>query len=147
MADGLGGTAQKFTLFHGSRTGIVGEIAPKSRAECDFGKGFYLGTEPTQPLTLICRSEAPALYKCELDLEGLKVHRFQASIDWALFIAYCRKRIPMKYRSVFAHSFDRILNENDVIFGKIANDIMDANRRDSLLFREILEARAGEARP
>lgn len=56
-------------------------------------------------------------------------------------------RIPVKYRSVFAHSFDRILNENDVIFGKIANDIMDANRRDGLLFREILEARAGEARP
>lgn len=25
-------------LFHGSRAGIVGEIAPISRAECDFGK-------------------------------------------------------------------------------------------------------------
>ena len=24
-------------LFHGSRAGILGEIAPISRAECDFG--------------------------------------------------------------------------------------------------------------
>lgn len=46
-----------FRLFHGSRAGIAGEIAPISRPECDFGKGFYLGTESSQPLTLICRSE------------------------------------------------------------------------------------------
>ena len=43
-------------LLHGSRVGIAGRIAPSSRAECDFGKGFYLGTESSQPLTLICRS-------------------------------------------------------------------------------------------
>ena len=45
-------------LFHGSRSGIVGKIAPISRPECDFGRGFYLGTESSQPLTLICRSVA-----------------------------------------------------------------------------------------
>ena len=37
--------AATLRLFHGSRAGIAGRIAPSSRAECDFGKGFYLGTE------------------------------------------------------------------------------------------------------
>lgn len=48
-------------LFHGSRSGIVGKIAPISRPECDFVKDFYLGTESSQPLTLICRSVAEVL--------------------------------------------------------------------------------------
>lgn len=41
-------------LYHGSRHGINGPIAPLSRDRCDFGRGFYLGTNPLQPLTLIC---------------------------------------------------------------------------------------------
>ena len=44
----------RMRLYHGSKSGIVGEIAPTSRDVCDFGKGFYMGTERTQPLTLIC---------------------------------------------------------------------------------------------
>lgn len=111
-------------LFHGSRSGIDGAIAPKSRAECDFGKGFYLGTESSQPLTLICRSEAPRLYTCKMDLAGLKVHRFGSTIEWALFIAYCRKRMPLRSRRIFAQLYEPILRGNDVIFGKIANDKM-----------------------
>lgn len=111
-------------LFHGSRAGIVGEIAPISRAECDFGKGFYMGTESSQPLTLICRSEAPVLYTCSFDLSGLRVYRFAPTIDWALFIAYCRKRMPAKFRRLFAREYEPILKAYDVIFGKIANDKM-----------------------
>lgn len=30
-------------LYHGSKKGIDGKIAPISRAECDFGQGFYMG--------------------------------------------------------------------------------------------------------
>ena len=111
-------------LFHGSRSGIAGEIAPISRPECDFGKGFYMGTESSQPLTLICRSEAPVLYTCSFDLSGLRAYRFAPTIDWALFIAYCRKRMPVKFRRLFAREYEPILRGNDVIFGKIANDKM-----------------------
>ena len=42
------------TLYHGSKSGIRGAIAPVSREHCDFGKGFYMGTDRTQSLTLIC---------------------------------------------------------------------------------------------
>ena len=30
------------TLYHGSKSSIVGDIAPISREHCDFGKGFYM---------------------------------------------------------------------------------------------------------
>ena len=35
-------------LYHGSRGGLHGPIAPKSRVRCDFGKGFYMGTDENQ---------------------------------------------------------------------------------------------------
>ena len=42
-------------LFHGSKNGLNDKIQPISRSLCDFGKGFYMGTEQEQPLTLICK--------------------------------------------------------------------------------------------
>lgn len=44
-------TSQNLILYHGSKAGLVGNIAPVSRDRCDFGKGFYMGTERSQPLT------------------------------------------------------------------------------------------------
>lgn len=32
-------------LYHGSKSGLTGTIAPVSRDVCDFGRGFYMGTE------------------------------------------------------------------------------------------------------
>ena len=46
-------------LFHGLKSGIEGKIRPVSRELCDFGKGFYMGTEQEQPVTmkmLLCTS-------------------------------------------------------------------------------------------
>ena len=54
------------TLYHGSKSGIRGEIAPISRERCDFGKGFYMGTDRAQPLTLICNYPKAILYTCLL---------------------------------------------------------------------------------
>ena len=45
-------------LYHGSKSEIDGRIEPRSRKQCDFGKGFYMGTEPSQALTLICDYES-----------------------------------------------------------------------------------------
>ena len=33
------------TLYHGSKEGIQGDIAPVSRVRCDFGRRFYMGTD------------------------------------------------------------------------------------------------------
>lgn len=53
----------KIILYHGSKSGINGPIAPISTDRCDFGKGFYMGTDRNQPLTLICNYPEANLYK------------------------------------------------------------------------------------
>ena len=80
-------------LYHGSRHGIDGPIAPLSRDRCDFGRGFYLGTEPLQPLTLICDFPDARFYTVELDLDGLDVRELSADATWALVVAYHRGKM------------------------------------------------------
>lgn len=38
--------SDRILLYHGSKRGLEGCIAPKSRKHCDFGAGFYMGTQP-----------------------------------------------------------------------------------------------------
>lgn len=40
-------------LYHGSKSGIDGEIEPKSRKQCDFGKGFYIVSISIDELTVL----------------------------------------------------------------------------------------------
>lgn len=111
-------------LYHGSKSGLTGTIAPVSRDVCDFGRGFYMGTEKTQPLTLICHGESPKFYEIDYDVEGLRVHRFEPDLDWAMFVAWNRRAIPERFRSYYDERFAPVAQSNDVIVGKIANDRM-----------------------
>ena len=111
-------------LYHGSKSGLTGAIAPASRDVCDFGRGFYMGTEKTQPLTLICHGESPKFYEIDFDLDGLRVHNFNPDIEWAMFVAWNRRVIPERFRSYYDERFLPIMQANDVIAGKIANDRM-----------------------
>ena len=83
VAEGGKKVENDMRLYHGSKSGLTGTIAPVSRDVCDFGRGFYMGTEKTQPLTLICHGESPKFYEIDYDLEGLRVYRFEANLDWA----------------------------------------------------------------
>ena len=65
--------SQKVILYHGSKSGIRGPVAPISREHCDFGKGVYMGTEPYQPLTLISDFENSKFFVASLDMTGLRV--------------------------------------------------------------------------
>ena len=111
-------------LYHGSKSGLTGTIAPVSRDFCDFGRGFYMGTEKTQPLTLICHGGSPKFYEIDYDLEGLRVYRFEANLDWAMFVAWNRQAIPERLKPYYDEKFLPIAQSNDVIVGKIANDRM-----------------------
>lgn len=111
-------------LYHGSKAGIDGAIRPLSRDRCDFGAGFYMGTDKFQPLTLICEYEAPMLYTLDFDTNGLSVLNLLSDLDWALFIACNRGKLdPDQSPALYEHA--RSLAEGyDVIVGKIANDRM-----------------------
>lgn len=117
-------TDSKLVLYHGSKKGISGDIAPISRNECDFGKGFYMGTTTLQPLTLICNEDKPKLYTVELDMAGLKVLTVEIGMDWAMLIAYYRKEMESAKGTPIYEKYAHMADGYDVIIGYIANDRM-----------------------
>ncbi|MCI8731307.1 MAG: DUF3990 domain-containing protein [Lachnospiraceae bacterium] len=112
------------TLYHGSKSGIHGAIAPISRRHCDFGKGFYMGTDRLQPLTLICNYPSAKMYTLSVDLSNLKILDMKAGLDWALLIAYNRGKMEFAKNSIIYNKFSALTDNCDMIIGSIANDRM-----------------------
>ena len=111
-------------LYHGSKSGIVGDIAPKSREMCDFGKGFYMGTEPGQPLTLICDFEKSKFYIVSIDTRELNSVEIKADLDWAMLVAYHRGRMEQIKGTEFYGKYSQLDAGKDLVIGSIANDRM-----------------------
>lgn len=111
-------------LYHASRFGISGNIQPISRSRCDFGKGFYMGTDPIQPLTLVCNEKNPVFYTLDFNTENLSVLEIEMGIDWAMLIAYYRGYMDDKTGSVVYEKYAHMADGCDVIVGYIANDRM-----------------------
>lgn len=112
------------TLYHGSKSGICGNIAPISRKRCDFGKGFYMGTDRTQPLTLICNYPDARIYTLSVNLSDLKILDVEAGLDWALLVAYNRGKMESVKHSSIYHRFANLSKDCDMVIGYIANDRM-----------------------
>ena len=112
------------TLYHGSKSGIQGAIAPISRSRCDFGKGFYMGTDRNQPLTLICNYPKAKLYTLSVDLSDLKIFDMEVGLDWALLVAYNRGKMEAVKNSKIYKRFENLSRDCDMIVGYIANDRM-----------------------
>lgn len=113
-----------FVLYHGSKKGIVGNIRPISSAYCDFGKGFYMGTDPAQPLTLVCDEKAPQFYTVSANLTGLKILNVEVGLDWALMIAYYRGYMDAYKETDIYQKYAHMADGYDMIVGYIANDRM-----------------------
>lgn len=114
----------RILLYHGSKSGIVGDIAPKSREMCDFGKGFYMGTEPGQPLTLICDFEKSKFYIVSINAKDLDAVEIKADLDWAMLVAFHRGRMDKIKGTAFYEKYSRIDAGKDLVIGSIANDRM-----------------------
>ncbi len=112
------------TLYHGSKSGIRGAIAPTSQQRCDFGKGFYMGTDRTQPLTLICNYPNAKIYTLNIHLSGLKILSVEVGLDWALLIAYNRGKMESVKHSTIYTRFADLSKGCDMVIGYIANDRM-----------------------
>lgn len=111
-------------LYHGSKSGIEGDIAPKSRKQCDFGKGFYMGTEPSQALTLICDYESAKFYIVSISVDNLAVLDVSADLEWAMIVAYHRGRMEKIKGTPFYSKYQEMAKDKDLIIGSIANDRM-----------------------
>ena len=114
----------RLIVYHGSKKGLQGRIEPISRESCDFGKGFYLGTDLAQPLTLICDEDKSVLYTMKLDLTELKVLKVEMNLEWAMLIAYYRGYLDEVKGSNIYKKYEKKADGYDVILGYIANDRM-----------------------
>ena len=112
----------RLILYHGSKQGIVGDIQPKSREDCDFGVGFYTGTDTIQPLTLICGEPNPKFYVVDLKLEGLKVLEMELGLEWAMVVAYHRGYMDIIKGTEMYEKYAHFLDGYDMVIGYIAND-------------------------
>lgn len=111
-------------LYHGSKSGIEGSIAPRSRKQCDFGKGFYMGTEPSQALTLICDYEKSKFYVVSIEMTELTQLNVPVDLDWAMLVAYHRGRMEKISGTPFYNKYRNMAHNKDLIIGSIANDRM-----------------------
>ena len=116
-------------LYHGSKSGIIGEISPfGGREACDFGRGFYMGDKPEQPKGLIAGWKTNRFYELECSFEGLNVLEFAddytGKMDWTLYIGYNRGQIDQEKYPVLADRFQKYNDTYDVVIGLIANDKM-----------------------
>ncbi len=115
-------------LYHGSKSGIQGDIQPKSRERCDFGSGFYMGDKPDQPKGLIASRETSMFYVFDYDMTNLSVKEFgntySEKLDWALFIAYNRKPELFINYNTLRTRYESYNELYDVIIGHIADDSM-----------------------
>lgn len=111
-------------LYHGSKSGINGLIQPISRKQCDFGSGFYMGTEPVQALTLICDFEKSKFYIVSVDTNELAQLDVPADIDWAMFVAFHRGKMEKIKDTSFYNKYRSMAQNKDLVIGSIANDRM-----------------------
>ena len=116
--------SNRVLLYHASKSGIEGIIEPKSRKQCDFGKGFYMGTDPGQTLTLICDYEKSKFYIVSVSTENLALIEVPADIDWAMLVAYHRGKMEKIDGTPFYNKYRDMTQDKDLIIGNIANDRM-----------------------
>ena len=136
--------SKSIILYHGSKSGLKGNIEPKSRENCDFGRGFYMGTEPEQPLTLICNFPKACFYTLELNLEGLKILDIDIGVEWALLIAFNRGKMePVKGSRIY-EKYESMMKGYDVVVGYIADDrmfvVLDRFFRGEITDRALVES-------
>ena len=116
--------SNRVLLYHASKSGIEGTIEPKSRKQCDFGKGFYMGTDLGQTLTLICDYEKSKFYIVSVSTENLALIEVPADIDWAMLVAYHRGKMEKIDGTPFYNKYRDMTQDKDLIIGNIANDRM-----------------------
>lgn len=119
---------KKITLYHGSRDGISGKIRPinhkRETGQCDFGNGFYMGTDERQAESLICdkRSRNPIVYTLEVDFSVIPEDKILIldDEDWLYTVLAFRSDEDNKLFEQYKEQADQY----DIVIGYIADDKM-----------------------
>lgn len=112
-------------LFHGSKTGIVGELSlEKSKESNDFGTGFYCGESLEQSAMFVANYPKSSLYIVDLDETGLNYVNLSVERDWMLLVAYFRGKLNAYAKHPIILEILSRLEDADCIIAPIADNRM-----------------------
>lgn len=132
-------------LFHGSRGGINEKIQPLSRFTCDFGKGFYMGTDIMQAKGIVSNDFDPYIYTLKFNLSEIPDNRIldlRNNDMWIYTILANRRKVKDFNELPLAKNLLDMCNDYDVIIGTIADDSMSKVMeyfRNNLITNKTLE--------
>ena len=112
-------------LFHGAKESFNGLISiDKSRANNDFGKGFYAGESYVQAISFVSAFEHSSVYYLDFDDDNLNFKKYSVDRDWMMIIAYYRGGLEAYINHPL---LKRLINESreyDYIIAPIADNRM-----------------------
>ena len=112
-------------LFHGAKNIINLPLDFKySKDNNDFGKGFYLGENFEQASTYIANTSSKYVYSFSLNINKLKVEKFNVNTEWMLAIAYYRGWLQNYNRNEIINNIIKKVENADVIIAPIADNRM-----------------------
>lgn len=112
-------------LFHGAKAEIVGELSvSKSRANNDFGQGFYTGESYEQAVSFVSDFNRSSIYYLDFDESNLKWRKYTVDQEWMLTIAYFRGTLDNYKHHVLVQDLIREAEDCDYIIAPIADNRM-----------------------
>lgn len=115
----------EIVLFHGSKTGIDGNIdLNKTKINNDFGQGFYCGETFEQAAMFVSSYLTSSIYIIKFKSKNLKVLKFDVDTKWMLAIAYYRGRLDEYKNSKVIKEIDKEVKDADYIIAPIADNKM-----------------------
>ncbi len=113
-------------LFHGAKKtfSLPIDFLKNSKSRNDFGIGFYLGQTFEQAANYISYIDACNVYSFKLNLNDLKIYKFDVDTDWMIAIAYFRGWIEDYLETSFVKNVLDKIKDCDIIIAPIADNRM-----------------------
>ncbi len=112
-------------LFHGAKDSIDFPVDfQHSKVNNDFGVGFYLGENFIQAATYISNTNYKNVYVFTLNINQLKILKFNVDTEWMLAIAYYRGWLKEYENNSLVNDIVEKVEKADVIVAPIADNRM-----------------------
>lgn len=112
-------------LYHGAKSIIDGAIDSKhSRANNDFGQGFYCGESFEQSSLFVSGFDNSSVYIIGFDNKGLSGIEYKVDQEWMLTIAYYRGRLKYHENHPLIRKMIKKLDNIDYLIAPIADNRM-----------------------
>lgn len=113
-------------LFHGSKSNEINFPLDLSYSKLnnDFGVGFYLGENYRQAATYIANGNSGSVYAFNLNLNGLRIKKFNVDKEWMIAIAYYRGWLKEYLNHPYVEKILSSVDEHDIIIAPIADNRM-----------------------